>query len=260
MSKVFENTFNYKVIYVFKIYDKLHEGILKIGESTLKSDSKIEMLVDNCEELNISAKNRIKQYTNTVGIQEDLLFTTLAIDNNNKIFKDKSIHKVLLNSGIKKHNFGNDKNPEEWFETDLETAKNAILAVKEGRKSLSRCEINEEHVDIEFRPEQIEAITQTIKRFENNNRMLWNAKMRFGKTLSTLEVIKRMHNDSKFNLQRAIILTHRPVVDEGWFEDYAKIFTIFELDLTLTKKGFNDYKDVIYIVLKYISIIKPDYL
>ena len=39
-------------------------------------------------------------------------------------------------------------------------------------------------------------------------------------------------------------------------EDYAKIFTIFELDLTLTKKGFNNYKDVIYIVLKYISIIK----
>ena len=48
--------------------------------------------------------------------------------------------------------------------------------------------------------------------------------MRFGKTLSTLEVIKRMHNDPKFNLRRAIILTHRPVVDEGWFEDYAKIF------------------------------------
>ena len=224
MNKLFENTFNYKVIYIFKIYDKLHEGILKIGESTLKSDSNINLLIDNCDELNESAKNRIKQYTNTIGVQEDLLYTTLAIDNKNKVFKDKNVHKVLKNSGIKKHNFGNEKNPEEWFETDLETAKNAILAVKEGRKSLYRNEINEEHTDIEFRPEQIDAITQTLKRFETNNRMLWNAKMRFGKTLSTLEVIKRMHNDPKFNLRRAIILTHRPVVDEGWFEDYAKIF------------------------------------
>jgi len=48
--------------------------------------------------------------------------------------------------------------------------------------------------------------------------MLWNAKMRFGKTLSTLEVVKRM------NYNRTLILTHRPVVDSGWFEDYSKIF------------------------------------
>ena len=48
--------------------------------------------------------------------------------------------------------------------------------------------------------------------------MLWNAKMRFGKTLSTLEVVKRM------NYNRTLILTHRPVVDSGWFEDYGKIF------------------------------------
>ena len=110
MNKLFENTFNYKVIYIFKIYDKLHEGILKIGESTLKSNSNINLLIDNCDELNESAKNRIKQYTNTIGVQEDLLYTTLAIDNKNKVFKDKNVHKVLKNSGIKKHNFGNEKN------------------------------------------------------------------------------------------------------------------------------------------------------
>ena len=224
MDNFFENTFNYKVIYIFKIYDKQHEGILKIGESTLKTDLMSTELKDNCIELNNSAKNRIKQYTNTIGVQEDLLYTTLAINNKNKIFKDKDVHKVLKNSGIKKHDFGNEKNPEEWFETDLETAKNAISAVKEGRKTLLRTEINEKFEDIEFRPEQIDAITQTLKRFEISDRMLWNAKMRFGKTLSTLEVIKRMSQNEKFNLKRAIILTHRPVVDEGWFEDFAKIF------------------------------------
>ncbi len=48
--------------------------------------------------------------------------------------------------------------------------------------------------------------------------MLWYAKMRFGKTLSALQVAKEM------NFSRTLILTHRPVVDEGWFEDFHKIF------------------------------------
>lgn len=42
--------------------------------------------------------------------------------------------------------------------------------------------------------------------------------MRFGKTLSALQVVK----DIEF--QRTLILTHRPVVDAGWFEDFGKIF------------------------------------
>ena len=42
--------------------------------------------------------------------------------------------------------------------------------------------------------------------------------MRFGKTLSALQVVK----EEQF--QRTLILTHRPVVDEGWFEDFGKIF------------------------------------
>ena len=48
--------------------------------------------------------------------------------------------------------------------------------------------------------------------------MLWNAKMRFGKTLTALQVVKEM------DFCRTLILTHRPVVDGGWFEDFGKIF------------------------------------
>ena len=42
--------------------------------------------------------------------------------------------------------------------------------------------------------------------------------MRFGKTLSALQVVKDM------DFTRTLILTHRPVVDAGWFEDFGKIF------------------------------------
>lgn len=220
----FVSTYNFKIIYDFKIDDELHKGILKIGESTLNTNKSISELSDNCNELNDSARNRIRQYTNTIGVQEDLLYTTLAIDNRKRTFKDKDVHRVLKNSGIIKHDFGNDKDPAEWYETNLETAKNAINAVKEGRKSLNRTEIDEEHEDIEFRPEQKDAIDFTLKRFNVTDNVLWNAKMRFGKTLSALEVIKRMSDDSHYNLSKVIILTHRPVVDDGWFQDYKKIF------------------------------------
>lgn len=47
--------------------------------------------------------------------------------------------------------------------------------------------------------------------------MLWNAKMRFGKTLTSLELIKQE------GFQRVLIMTHRPVVRDSWFEDYKKM-------------------------------------
>ncbi|MBQ9478858.1 MAG: DEAD/DEAH box helicase family protein, partial [Selenomonadaceae bacterium] len=42
--------------------------------------------------------------------------------------------------------------------------------------------------------------------------------MRFGKTLCALEVVKRCAFD------RTIIVTHQPVVNAGWFDDFKKIF------------------------------------
>ncbi len=47
--------------------------------------------------------------------------------------------------------------------------------------------------------------------------MLWNAKMRFGKTLTSLELIK----EQKYS--KVLIMTHRPVVSDSWFEDFGKM-------------------------------------
>ena len=41
--------------------------------------------------------------------------------------------------------------------------------------------------------------------------------MRFGKTLTSLELIKQE------GFQRVLIMTHRPVVRDSWFEDYKKM-------------------------------------
>ncbi len=209
-----------KLIYVFRINDAAHKGCLKIGETTFE-DGDIT-LQPNSSALNKAAKKRIDQYTQTAAIDYDLLYTELTVfvrDKMIRAFNDKEVHDVLLRSGVKRKAFDHANNANEWFETDLETVKNAIVAVKAGRKSLHTSEITIDHTPIDFRPEQREAIDKTLKQFKRSNQMLWNAKMRFGKTLSALQVVKEYE---KF--RRVLILTHRPVVDAGWFEDFGKIF------------------------------------
>lgn len=221
----FKATFTYKLIYVFRINDNNHKGLLKVGEATCFSDKAATDLLPNARELNIAAKNRINQYTTTAGIVYDLLYTELAVrtvTNNGKTktvaFSDHDVHNVLLRSGISRNYFDTQNKANEWFKTDLETVKRAIQAVKQGRASLSSNEITTTFSPIIFRPEQQAAIKQTLKKFKSGDRMLWNAKMRFGKTLTALQVAKEM----KF--EKTIILTHRPVVNKGWYEDFQKIF------------------------------------
>ncbi|WP_303674814.1 Eco57I restriction-modification methylase domain-containing protein, partial [Bacteroides caecimuris] len=216
----FTSSLKLKLIYVFRINDAAHRGCLKVGEATCDNDN-VFGLAPNSKALNESAKKRINQYTQTAGIAYDLLYTELTIYNSRKglcSFNDKEVHSVLERSGIRKKIFDTENRANEWFITDLETVKRAIVAVKEGRESLSSAEVSHDQTPIVFRPEQQEAIEKTKKQFKKSNQMLWNAKMRFGKTLSALQVVKDM------DFSRTLILTHRPVVDSGWFEDFGKIF------------------------------------
>lgn len=222
--KKFGSTFEYKLIYVLRINDAAHKGLLKVGEATCNTDKSCDELFPNCKELNIAAKNRISQYTTTAGIVYELLYTELAVRVEEgsrrqiKAFGDHDVHKVLERSGIKRHYFDTEHKANEWFKTDLETVKKAIQATKECRDSLNAAEISVGRSPIIFRPEQREAIKKTIKQFKTGDRMLWNAKMRFGKTLSALQVAKEC------GFKRVLILTHRPVVKDGWYEDFQKIF------------------------------------
>lgn len=216
----FTSSLKLKLIYVFRINDAAHKGCLKVGEATCDNDN-VFGLAPNSKALNESAKKRINQYTQTAGIAYDLLYTELTIYNSKYglcSFNDKEVHSVLERSGIKKKIFDTENKANEWFITDLETVKRAIIAVKEGRESLSSAEVSHDKSPIVFRPEQREAIEKTKKQFKKGNQMLWNAKMRFGKTLSALQEVKDM------DFSRTLILTHRPVVDSGWFEDFGKIF------------------------------------
>ena len=212
----FESSLNPTLIYIFAIEDERHKDCVKIGETTFSEDGSIPAA--NSALLNEAAHKRIRQYTQTAGIHYQLLHTELTAyfkDGKIHTFNDKEVHSVLDRSGIKRKEF---KGATEWYCCDLETAKKAIAAVKQGRQSLNTTEISTGQNPIIFRPEQAEAIEKTKDRYKRGHQMLWNAKMRFGKTLCALQVAKELA------MKRTLIVTHRPVVDAGWFEDFGKIF------------------------------------
>lgn len=223
--------FSYKVIYVFRINDAGHKGLLKVGETTIKCTS-IEGLTPNCDALNTVARERIDEYTGTAGITYELLHAELAVGETP--FGDKTVHKILINSGFKRTPPKGSKG-REWFTIDLATAKAAIQAAKEGKVALTPDAIPAEEDPIILRQEQRAAVDQTRARFKKAKSMLWNAKMRFGKTVATLSLIKES------GYKRVIVITHRPVVKEGWFEDFNLVFAK-EKDITFFRKDMGDVR------------------
>ena len=85
---------------------------------------------------------------------------------------------------------------------------------------------------IVLRPEQRDAIDRAKGKFckrsgkkpdyqwtvlDDGRQFLWNAKMRFGKTLCALQLAREM------DVKRTLIVTHRPVVNDSWASDFKRV-------------------------------------
>ena len=56
MAQIFNQAFEQKLIYVYRINDTAHEGILKIGEASCNAGMAYFAFEPNCKELNAAAK------------------------------------------------------------------------------------------------------------------------------------------------------------------------------------------------------------
>lgn len=236
----YKPTMSYRLIYIFTIHDAQHEGYWKIGKTNFDSVNSYKQLPPNCEELNRAAHDRIGQYTRTAMVEYDLQYTELARrtvtfedgTTDTELFDDDDVHNVLYNSGFSARKFSNSNQDSEWFEVPLSVAIRAIQAVKEGRTALTAAEKSEGQISflpqtvpaapkkraITLRDEQMDCVNQTLRVFRKENSMLWNCKMRFGKTVTAYALIK------KAGYQKVIVVTHRPVVEDGWRNDFDLIF------------------------------------
>ena len=78
-SEVFAPTFSAKTIYVYNSPDAGHDGLLKIGDASVKGLHSLDGVMPNAPELDAAAKKRIDSYTRTQGASYNLLRTELAV-------------------------------------------------------------------------------------------------------------------------------------------------------------------------------------
>ncbi|GAA3510560.1 DEAD/DEAH box helicase [Georgenia daeguensis] len=71
--------------------------------------------------------------------------------------------------------------------------------------------------DYTLRPEQQAAVAQAVTALgDSGGEVLWNAKPRFGKTLTTYDLMRKM------DVRRALIVTNRPAIANSWYDDFQR--------------------------------------
>ncbi|AQP49386.1 restriction endonuclease subunit R [Tessaracoccus aquimaris] len=71
--------------------------------------------------------------------------------------------------------------------------------------------------DYDLRPEQRRAVDQALDAFTGSSKeVLWNAKPRFGKTLTTYHLMREL------GVKKALIVTNRPAIANSWYDDFTR--------------------------------------
>lgn len=155
-------------------------------------------------------ETRIREQTQTAGIKYDLKWHKNALyEGSYETFTDKDFHGYLNKLGVKR------QTGTEWFEIDPNLAKNYFNDFRENKGIL---ESNEDPMPYALRREQDDAVKKTIEYFKNNlhGEFLWNAKPRFGKTISAYDLCMKM------GFKNILIVTNSPAIANSWYEDYLK--------------------------------------
>lgn len=158
-----------------------------------------------------SVEDRIRQQTHTADVKAEILWKGNARyqDGSDETFTDHDFHYYLTS---KRHVERKPKT--EWFHVDGDTSHQYFYKFTE--RDFSDVQ-GTDGTQYELRKEQQRAVDQTIDYFLNHgNEFLWNAKPRFGKTLTTYDLVRQM------NMQNVLVVTNRPSIANSWFDDFDK--------------------------------------
>ena len=157
---------------------------------------------------------RIKQQGGTIDIMTRLLWKGFAryTDNSGDSFKDSDFHAFLeFDKGIERKD--GEQKKKEWFHIDKSTSRDYFDEFA-ARGTMDQ---HEQKLSYTLRDEQEEAVRMTKAYFEGGGtEFLWNAKPRFGKTLTAYDLVRKM------GLSKVLIVTNRPSIANSWAEDFKK--------------------------------------
>ncbi|WP_298066043.1 DEAD/DEAH box helicase family protein [uncultured Mailhella sp.] len=182
-----------------------HDGYIKIGYTEQ------------------DVKSRIDQQTRTAGIKYKLEWDGRAVytDGSKEPFRDTDFHVYLRRVGVKQpQDEGNEDFPpadrNEWFHIGPDESKGHFIRFCSNHGVLR----DDLHAISSYllREEQEEAVLQTVQYYKTHEggEFLWNAKPRFGKTLSVYDFILRT------KAQRVLVVTNRPAIAHSWYSDYER--------------------------------------
>lgn len=153
---------------------------------------------------------RVKQQTHTADIRHVLAWQDNAMykDGSGEYFTDREFHSFLEST------LGVERTPgTEWFHVDGPTSHNYFDRF--ARRELIPAD--GEKLTYALRKEQQEAVAMTRAYFEKGGEeFLWNAKPRFGKTLTSYDLIRQM------GFTKVLIVTNRPSIANSWADDFFK--------------------------------------
>ncbi len=158
-------------------------------------------------------KTRIEQQTHTADVSYNLEWKGNAIfdDGSGETFTDKDFHSYMRKSGVDQEEGKNN----EWFHITGPDSRSMFNDFRSNRGILKS---NQAVVSYVLRSEQEEAVslTKAYRETHEDGEFLWNAKPRFGKTLSVYDFVKRI------DAQTVLIVTNRPAVANSWYSDYVR--------------------------------------
>lgn len=157
---------------------------------------------------------RLNQQMHTADVEYKLEWKGTAIydDGSGDVFHDSDFHAYLSKNGIER------KPKTEWFKVLPALSRNMFYAFKADRGQLQGTDV----IDYALRPEQEKAVSAAISYFKSHEhgQFLFNAKPRFGKTLATYDLCKRL------GAVNILIVTNRPAIANSWYEDYEKFIGV----------------------------------
>jgi len=218
-------------VYGYTLPDQpTHQGCVKVGETQNE------------------VKDRILQQTATAGLTTKLLFQRNAVRSDGKLFHDRDLHTYYRQQGIPRAILNNRAS--EWFKFgDLSLAEK--LTDDYIFSDYREVQVSAQRSDYILRAEQAHAVEVTLDYWcdpVHGTEFLWNAKPRFGKTLTTYDFMR------KIEAKNALIVTNRPAIANSWYDDFERFIAwqeegfkfVSETDAlkdrpTMSRQAFLDY-------------------
>lgn len=222
---------HYCVIYWYTTRLARKEFEVKNGSARRLANSPLEAAEMRIKE-QITAKNSADQYE--ILHIEDVSDRCETGDESTSLSNLRQLEQNWLHAKQKRAGtwvYSESKKSEWFFDPKRESVDNVVnfgkSLINEWRHGVSRPNA------YLMREEQQACHDQAVSHFNNGGeKFLMNAKMRFGKTFTSYQIIKTL------NIKRVLVITYKPAVDAAWREDLEEHID-FEGWKYLSAKEFN---------------------